>query len=179
MLPLARPKVESTTAADRNSDATTQTRRQQQAREQCEAAAFGLDAAVSNFRRSHGKEHSAELRGSHCRRTLLTPGLSPVCDEHPRTKPFQPLCAHIKPLNGFTACRAMFIGLKTDVNKKFLSHLRGCGGRGFRRCAELVAFTKELSDHFFYRHFLHIDVTDIASFENSPACFSHLRAGNF
>src|SRR6516162_7543384 len=41
-----------------------------------------------------------------------------------------------------------------------------------------VCFTEELSDHVFYRNFLHVYVADIAGLEKSPAGFGDLCAWN-
>src|SRR5438046_7252267 len=62
MLPLAGAEIESTTAADREINARTQTRRQQQTCEQCEAACSGLDRAVSDICRRNRKQRPVEFR---------------------------------------------------------------------------------------------------------------------
>src|ERR1044072_9339912 len=56
--------------------------------------------------------------------------------------------------------------------------------RSLRRChtrspVPLVCFTKQLPDHVFYWHFLHVYVADVAGLEKSPAGFSDLCAWNF
>lgn len=42
-----------------------------------------------------------------------------------------------------------------------------------------TALTKQLANYLFDRHFLHVDVADIARLKNFPASFSDFRARDF
>src|SRR4029453_13810219 len=51
---------------------------------------------------------------------------------------------------------------------------------GGAHCVTMVmCFTEELADHVFHRHFLHVNVADVAGFEKSSAGFGNLCAWNF
>src|SRR5215471_11185998 len=49
---------------------------------------------------------------------------------------------------------------------------------GSRYATMFVCFTEELSDHVFHRHFLHVDIADVAGLEKSSAGLCNLRPWN-
>jgi len=60
-----------------------------------------------------------------------------------------------------------------------LSHARSLRRCHVRRAVPFVCFTKQLPNHVFHRHFLHVYVADVAGLEKSPAGFRNLCAWNF
>ena len=149
MLSLVGGETESSGSVVWKVDIDVQTWREQQACDQRQIARHRLETAIPIIRGSDGEKHSAKRRRAYSESISLIPNFSPV---HLASEAAE---------NVELACVCGF-----------------CAGQTGSPVI-LAPFAEKLANYFFDRHFLDVDVADVACFKQLPACLGDFCAGNF
>ena len=150
MLSLVGGETESSGSVAWKVDVGFQTWGEQQACDQRQIARHRLETAIPVICRSHGKKHFAQL-------SVGEADSFPYKLETPKDS----TVIHL------SACA------------KQLAYMCGFCAGDIGRAVILAPFAEKLANHFFDRHFLDVDVADVACFKQLPACLGDFCAWNF